>query len=64
MVKEVNKMISFRRWVQLITVLLILTLLFIFGSGCTTYKEAVAAPVKTAPVHAETPPSPATKVKK
>jgi hypothetical protein len=38
---------------ELMAVHLILSFLIVFGSGCTTYKEAVAAPVKTTPVPAK-----------
>jgi peptidoglycan-associated lipoprotein len=43
-------MISFKRWMKLMVVLFILSFLFVFWLGCTTYKEAVADPVKVTPV--------------
>jgi hypothetical protein len=57
-------MISFKYWMKLLVVLFILSFLFVFGSGCTTYKEAVAAPVKVTPGPTETTPPPAKDVKK
>ena len=56
-------MISVRCCMTMAVILLILSFLF-FGSGCTTYKDAVAAPVKGNPVPIETPSPPAEKVKK
>lgn len=43
-------MIFFKRWMKLMAVLFIPSFLFVFGLGCTTYKEAVANPVKPRPV--------------
>ncbi len=57
-------MIAFGRWMKWMTVFLILGFLFFIGPGCTTYKDAVAAPVKTTPVPAATSPPPAADVKK
>ena len=57
-------MISFKHWMKLLAVLFILSFFFVFGSGCTTYKDAVAAPAKVTPVPAKTTPPPAAEVKK
>ena len=55
---------SFKQLMKLMEVLFFLSFLFVFGSGCTTYKEGVAAPVKATPVPAATTPVPAADVKK
>jgi hypothetical protein len=53
---EVKTMISFKCWMKLMVALFVLSFLFVFGPGCTTYKEAVAAPVKVSPVPTKTTP--------
>ncbi len=45
-------MLSMRDVMKLMAVLSILSFLFVFGSGCSTSKEAVAAPMKVTPVPA------------